>query len=137
MRAPHFLTHLNVRHVMRRHTDDKIYEGGWIVDEPLEYYSAILDTVVVVPEDFTTDFASVPRLPFIFLFFGDTGQAAAVIHDYLYQITICSRKTADAVFEEALGVSGMPKWKRKMMYLGTRIGGSKVWSEYEMKNRAP
>lgn len=50
---------------------------------PLIYQSDTLGTIEV-PTGFETDFASVPRLPFVYLLFGGIGDEEAVLHDYLY-----------------------------------------------------
>jgi uncharacterized protein DUF1353 len=67
-----FLSHLRV---------EEVTETDWRLTNPLVYYSAVLQRQIVVPEGFITDFASVPRLPFIYWFAGDTARKAAVIHD--------------------------------------------------------
>lgn len=91
---------------------------------PLIYYSERMGREITVPQGFVTDFASVPRLPVAYLLAGGCANEAAVIHDYLYRNQkLCSRADADAVFEEAMGVTGQPWWRRKMMYLGVRIFG--------------
>ncbi len=77
--------------------------------EPFVYES---DTIglIVVPKGFVTDFASVPRLPFIYLFFGGIGDEEAVIHDWLYTAphrahgscgSEVTRAVADRVFRGA------------------------------------
>ena len=43
--------------------------------------------LITVPEGYTTNFASVPRIPIIFDLVGGYGHAAAVLHDYLYEHT--------------------------------------------------
>lgn len=101
-------------------------ESFWILNQPLFYESAHLNAVIRVPTGFKTDFASVPRIPFIFSFFGDRAHHEAVIHDYLYRIDsvpVASRKDADRVFLEAMTVRGKPKRIRWPMYLGVRMGG--------------
>jgi len=50
---------------------------------PLIYQSDTLGTIEV-PTGFETDYASVPRLPFVYLLFGGIGDEEAVLHDYLY-----------------------------------------------------
>ena len=87
------------------------------------YASVVAQKLIMVPHGFITDFASVPRLPFTYSTFGDTAHEAAVIHDYLYSSGLFPREVADAVFLEAMGVLGIPWWKRHAMYLGVRVGG--------------
>lgn len=111
-----FLSDLHVRLV-----DDE--REIWALEAPLVYESERLG-VVVVPEEFHTDFASVPRLPLAYLVVGGKGKRAAVIHDWLYSGGMrVDRKTADQVFAEALEASGYGAVVRGLMYAGVRIGG--------------
>jgi hypothetical protein len=100
----------------------------WILDAPFIYSSDVLDRIVTVPEGFTTDLASVPRLPVVYLLTGATGNEAAVVHDFLYTTRPCSRKDADEVFYEAVLASGVPKWRAWIMWAGIRAGGSSHWA---------
>lgn len=100
---------------------------GWRLAAPLVYWSALIGRVVV-PAGFDTDFASVPRLPLAFLFFGDRAHTAAVIHDYLcrvdYPACRISWKLAADVFLEAMKAEGVPMWQRWPMYSAVRFAGS-------------
>lgn len=114
-----FLSHLRV---------EEVDEKNWRLTSPLRYYSAILKRDVLVPEGFITDFASVPRLPFIYWFAGDTARKAAVIHDWLYRSNTepVERAVADAVFAEAIEALGYWKARQWFMWAGVRVGG--YWS---------
>lgn len=80
--------------------------------------------VVEVPAGFETDFASVPRLFWIVEPpLGDAGKAA-VIHDRLYATRERSRRAADRVFLEAMGVLGVARWKRLVLYAAVRLFGA-------------
>ena len=106
-------------------------EGGrslWQLAHPLVYQSDILKEPVCVSEGFVTDFASVPRIPVVYLLMNDVGQPAAVIHDYLYRFHPCTRAEADAVLEEALKVLGVSWWRRKSMWAAVRLAG---WGAYK------
>jgi hypothetical protein len=81
--------------------------------------------LIEVPAGFETDFASVPRWPLTFALFGQYGQAAAVLHDWLYSIGQLSRADADRVFLNALRSSGIARWRAYAMWAGVRIGGAK------------
>lgn len=107
---------------------EQVTEDDWRLTHSLRYWSAILDRMVVVPAGFVTDFASVPRLPFIFWFAGDTAKAPAVIHDWFYRTNTedITRATADAVFSEAMEAKGYWKIRTWAMWAGVRIGG--YWS---------
>ncbi len=63
---------------------------------------------VEVKTDFMTDFASIPRLLWIFLpCWGKYGNAA-VIHDWLYWAQKRSRKKADGIMLEGMKVLKVP-----------------------------
>jgi hypothetical protein len=112
-----FLTELNAQLI----NDDSV----WVIDSPLIYKSDILG-MIEVPTGFFTDFASVPRVPVAFTFFGDRAHREAVIHDYLYRIDSIPQATfgeANRVFLEAMKCRGKGWFVRTMMYLGVCIGG--------------
>lgn len=99
--------------------DDK----SWKVLSPILYESSIYSPIIVVPAGFITDLSSVPRLPFIFLLFGDSLKAAAVIHDYLYSIAKVPREICDKIFLEAAKVSTKSPVKAYCMYAAVRVFG--------------
>jgi hypothetical protein len=100
-------------------------DGSWTLGRDLVYASVVAQTVYRVPKGFNTDFASVPRLPFVYLMTGNTAHAAAVVHDFLYRTGAAERTLADAVFREAMEVTGVPAWRRNLMWLGVRAAGRK------------
>jgi len=85
-----------------------------------EYPSA---DVIRVPAGTITDLASVPRL--LWALFPPHGRwaKAAIIHDYLYANAIGSKAYADRTFREAMGVLGVSKLVRWLMYWAVRLGG--------------
>lgn len=100
-------------------------KAGWILLEPLSYVSKRTGETYIAPVGFTTDFASVPRAPFAFLLAGDTAHEAAVIHDYLYRYGLTDKKTADAIFKEAMQETGVSWWRRGLMHAAVSVfGGS-------------
>lgn len=116
---------------------EQIDKDNWKLLESLRYYSIELGRVIEVPEGFVTDFASVPRLPFIFWFTGGTAEAPAVLHDWLYRTGAESvtRSQADAVLKEAMDSRefywGLRTWS---MWAGVRVGG--YWS-YRTRDARP
>ncbi len=115
------------------------------------------DNVIHVPKGFVTDFASIPQLlitligiavvtaghilGFHWLFFlgvfivfvsvqlpksGSYGKAA-VIHDYIYQTHIRTRKEADDIFREAMGVLRVRIWRIFLMYWAVRLFSWLAW----------
>ena len=92
----------------------------WRLLEPLVYQSDLLDRDVVVPAGFVTDFASVPRAPIAYFLAGNTGNRAAVVHDYLCRTGEVDRRVADDVFFEALRASKVDAWRARVMFLAVQ-----------------
>jgi len=100
------------------------YRGIWALKAPFRYSSDLLGRIVTVPAGYMTDMESCPRLPGVFLAFGEVSKMAAVIHDFLYtRPTSTSRAEADAVLREACIVEGVSAWRAYGIWLGVRIGG--------------
>lgn len=119
-----FLTELDCR----LKDDDKV----WVIDSPLVYQSDILGKIEV-PAGFETDFASVPRVPLFFTFFGDRAHREAVLHDYLFRsdsVPLASYSQANEVFFEAMKVRGKAVYVRYPMWWGVVLGG---WTAYHKK----
>ena len=124
---------------------EKESERCWKLIEPLVYNS---DTIglIVVDAGFVTNFASVPRLPFMYWAFGGVGDEAATLHDWLYRKEhtaytgaerIIDRETADKVLRgviiECLTRDGMSKRRANVvayaMWEGVRLGGASHWGK--------
>lgn len=91
--------------------DLRIVDDGWLViNQNIVYYSALLDTEVVVPVGFFTDLASVPKpMRVIVPVANAKNRPAAIVHDYLCDEAVqlvygINQMNADAVFREALAV---------------------------------
>ncbi len=101
--------------------------NGWRVESPLVFFSETQGEITV-PVGFLTDFASVPRLPFAYLFFGDRAHAAAVVHDWLcridYPMCRITWAAAAVVFLEAMKAEGVPFYQRWPMYSAVHFAGS-------------
>lgn len=107
-------------------------------------YNSYLDNKkisVYVPVGFTTDFASVPRIPLVWLAAGGVGIKASIIHDFMYRngfisvlgkhkLPTISRKEADRIFYKALRASKICLGRALLMYLGVRAFGWKAWNRY-------
>jgi len=121
-----FLTDLDIR--LKDKDNDKI----WVLDSPLVYQSDILGEIVV-PAGFETDLSSVPRVPFVFMFWGGRAHREGVIHDMLFRIDSIPQATysqANAVFFEAMTVRKKPVYVRYPMWWGVVLGG---WTAYHKK----
>jgi len=114
---------------------DADFAGGrglWELVEPLVYESDVAGMTITVPAGFKTDFASVLRLPVIYLLFGDKAHAPATVHDYLYHSGLVKRKTADDVFAEAMRASTrLSAVERGMMWAAVRLFGGLHYGEKE------
>lgn len=94
--------------------------------QPLIFFSETYG-LHTVPTGFITNFANVPRLPLMYLFFGNTAHAAAVMHDWA---TDADQNPAPwswsdglTLFGECMRASGVPIWRRWPMQTGVRVGG--------------
>ena len=128
MSRPAFLSPLDLRLYGKRR---------WITLASFQYQSAHYPKPIVVPAEFVTDLASVPRAPFAYLLTAERAPAPAVIHDWLYQSPgWTDRGRADRIFLEAAGVE-QPEFGieaehagiRHLMYAGLWIGGWKAWRD--------
>lgn len=114
----HFITQLALE------AADDNDSGRWKVTRPLYYASDVAKAVIIVPAGFITDLASVPRMPVIYWLTGNVAAKAAVLHDWNYSTGQFSRAMCDAIFRESSEVIGVSWWRRNLMYLGVRVGGS-------------
>ena len=103
--------------------------GAWTVESPLEWRIGETRSVVVVPQGFVHDKASVPRA--LWSFFPKSGPytRAAVIHDWLYWAQPCTRAQADNLLMIAMQESGVSWWRRQLVYRGVRTGGDGAWRQ--------
>ncbi len=121
--TPQFRSKLRME--VAEHQDD----GRYVLLEPLVYDSAVADQTIVVPPGFQTDLASVPRLPLVYWLTGATSTEAAVVHDYLYATGIVPRAVADDVLAEASKATGVPAWRRGLMWGAVRLFGGAHYAE--------
>ncbi|EKN4849223.1 DUF1353 domain-containing protein [Yersinia enterocolitica] len=96
----------------------------WRLVEPFEFWlTNNPDDVIKVPTGYVTDLASVPRV--FWTLFPPHGRysKAAIIHDYLYDNTLRTKKEADKIFLDGMQVLGVPWCRRKIMYVAVRLFG--------------
>ena len=102
----------------------------WRLAQDLVYVSESIGNVII-PRGFTTDMASVPRLPLAYWLAGDTAHASAVVHDYLCREWVpagrISWRGASEVFGEAMEAEGVPRWRRWLMQQAVS-GPDERWS---------
>lgn len=97
--------------------------GTWRIDSPLVYFSEVIGGWITVPTGFQTDFASVPRVPLLYVLYANRGRRAAAVHDHLYRTGSATRAICDTVFREALIADGESWPVAWAMWAGVRIGG--------------
>jgi len=96
---------------------------------------------IAVPHGFVTDFASIPRgLWNIWPPMGGKHGKSSVVHDRAYSTGYVSvtdgsvrhitRHEADAIFLEAMGVAGVKRLSRRLIYWGVRLGGGWAWASH-------
>jgi hypothetical protein len=108
-------------------------DGGlpFVLHDPLVYVSAVYGGTLTIPAGFKTDLASIPRGLWNVLPQVGRYDAAAVVHDYLYQMPLgVDRSEADAILLEAMGVLKVGWWTRTVIYSAVRVGGGKIWANY-------
>ena len=101
----------------------------WIIRESFEYHvgSYPSDEVIVVPEGFDTDFASIPRIFWGILPPAGLYGKSAVVHDFTYRNALYSRKRCDEIFLEGMEVLSVEPWKCFVIYWAVRLFGWNAW----------
>jgi hypothetical protein len=75
-----------------------------------------------IPEDFTTDLDSVPRIPVIYTLLKSRATVASILHDYLYSIRT-DKKIADNLFLQAMKNTGVKRRYRYPIYWAVVLFG--------------
>ncbi|EAQ6128542.1 DUF1353 domain-containing protein [Salmonella enterica] len=78
---------------------------------------------MLVPEMVMSLLSSVPRIFWTLLPPDGKYAKAAIIHDYLYDNALRTKKEADLIFLDGMTVLGVPRWKRTIMYWAVRMFG--------------
>ena len=97
--------------------------SAWRLNKTTTYhvggYPSPVGWLIVVPEGFVCDLASVPRV-WQWLVDRDGLAQSAVLHDYLLELGV-SRVVADACFYEASRASGVGVAQASMAYLAVSL----------------
>lgn len=103
----------------------------WVVTQPLAYPVPDSDAVIIIPEGFVTDFASIPRI--FWTIFPRHGEytTAAIVHDFLYWDQKCTREQADNLFDLVMRDAEVSMASRYAIYGAVRLGGGLAWAENE------
>ncbi|EBN8057000.1 DUF1353 domain-containing protein [Salmonella enterica] len=102
----------------------------WRVHEPFAFYlSEDNGDVIEVPAGFITDLATIPRIFWSLMPPDGKYAKAAIIHDYLYDNALRTKREADRIFLDGMTVLGVPKWKRTIMYWAVRLFGKGMYGK--------
>ncbi len=121
-----FTTKLNV---------EPVGENIWELIEAFEYHIGKYpsDEIILAPEGFVTDFASVPKVFWRILPPNGKYGKAAVIHDYCYSTACYGRIKSDLIFLEGMKVLKVKRWKRNSMYTAVVLFGWWAWYKQRFK----
>ena len=110
----------DTEHVTVRRKDD----STWTVVEPLVYRGK--SQTFVVPRDFETDFATVPRVVVWLIPRFGRYTLPAILHDWLVteglRQRMVSPRDADGIFRRSMRELGVPVVRRWLMWTGVRWG---------------
>lgn len=110
-------------------------EDHWWTEGVLNYQSDLIGedgkpVYVSVPDRFQTDLASIPKFPpglRTLLVRNGHHRIAAVVHDYLCRLGLeFPRRLADKIFLEAMKLRGVPRIRRRLMYIAVRINTERM-----------
>jgi hypothetical protein len=108
---------------------DRSGRAVWELLEPLVFKSERFGHITV-PPTFRTNYASVPRAPFVFWLAGDRGHKEAAAHDWLYTTHTLTREDADALFLEALLLNPLiGEGLAHTMHKAVRWFGASSWAD--------
>lgn len=94
----------------------------WRTEGELEYWSDLVEPPIIVPDNFETDLASIPRwVPELLIQRNGKHRKAAIVHDYLCRFPGFYRPLADHIFLEAMAVVGESWWRRYAMFGAVRV----------------
>lgn len=105
----------------------------WVLREQFAYYVGQnpSENLVVVPEGFVTDFATVPAILRWYVNNWGAHGNAAVIHDWLYWEQTSrsgfNREQADQIFLDGMVVLGVGSIRRHSIYWAVRLFGWWAW----------
>lgn len=83
----------------------------------------------VMPAGFMSDGMSIPKFFWRWLSpkIAPVTLSPSIVHDWLYQSHVMTRKDADAWYRDALIANGYPKLKAYLCYAGLRLFGESHW----------
>lgn len=118
MIEPGFLTAKNWFDIAILH--DKPHDGKWFITREVLTFIDKDGEAYIVPVNTPTDFASIPKGLRWWISRIGIYARPAVLHDWLCDKKIVSRKMADKLFLVAMKSIGVGWFKRRIMYTGVR-----------------
>ena len=103
----------------------------WRLTKPFEF--SVDGFPFVIPVDFWTDFASVPRPIWPIISPYDLG-VGPIPHDFGYFTGYTNKTYWDLVFLACMEKDQIPNWKRQSAYKAIRWFGGSVWERYRKEN---
>ena len=105
--------------------------------ETFEYHVGTFpsEQIIKVPENFITDFGSVPRIFWWAISPIDEYAKAAVLHDWMYDTHYAPKSICEKIFKEAMEVLEVPKWKIFCIYWSVYLFGWKKWIQLRLRDR--
>lgn len=104
--------------------------GRYVLTSPFIAEIDELSIAIHIPAGYVTDLASIPSWAWWFIGHPATGeyQDASILHDWICELAksrkeYSIRLIGDAIFFHLLKRSGVPYWKRCLMYLAVRGKG--------------
>lgn len=101
--------------------------GYYVLISRLGFSSDRLDMEIWAEPGFKTNFVTGRKLFVVRTIVQDKMNAAAVVHDHLYNSRLVSREMADAVFRDAMLASGVASWRAWAAWAAVRAFGGQFY----------
>lgn len=105
----------------------------WVVLEEYIFWSARIQSEIIIPRWMRTDLASVPKGMRWLISVNERHRIPALVHDFGYAIsrqTNLDRKTWDKLLKDFCKVYNVPEWKTQSIYRAVRIGGESAYKDH-------
>ena len=96
-------------------------------------YRTTAGLLLIVPEGFVCDLASVPKILRSFAMDWRRTGRSGTIHDCAYKWEESwgfTRRQADSIYYECLLADGAWKWRASLQWAGIRAGGWRAWNRH-------
>jgi len=109
----------------------QLFQGDgrhFVLRQPLVYEIKKTGAIVIVPEGFVTDFASVPWVARSIIAVLGRHSVPAIVHDYLYWEQKCTRLQADLIMFDAMEEYKSTWFEKHAVWRALRLRGEGPWS---------